>query len=65
VSDITKCSGVGCPLKDMCFRFTAPGSERQAYFTTPPVKDNKCDMFWGEASNQLMNQLQSIVNGKS
>jgi len=65
MADITMCSGNGCPLKDMCYRFTAPGSERQAYFTTPPFKEGYCDMFWGDTSNQLMNQLQSIVNGKS
>jgi len=64
MADITKCSGKGCALKDMCYRFTAPGSERQAYFTTPPIKDNECEMFWGDASKALMDQLENIVNGK-
>jgi len=65
MADITKCSGEGCPLKDMCYRFTAPGSEYQAYFTTPPVKDGECEMFWGDASKQLTNKLNDIVNGKA
>ena len=64
MADITMCRGEGCKLKTMCYRFTAPKGIRQAYFMTPPVKDDKCEMFWGEASNQLMDQLNKIVNGK-
>ena len=64
MADITKCSGEGCPLKDMCYRFTATGSDYQSYFTTPPVKDNKCEMFWGQSSEYLMQYLKDIVDGK-
>jgi hypothetical protein len=65
MADIAKCSGEGCPLKDMCYRFTAPANEyRQSYFSTPPIKDNKCEMFWGESSEYLMQYLQDIVDGK-
>jgi len=47
MSDITMCSGKGCNLKDKCYRFTAPKSKyMQSYFTIPPIKDGKCDMFW-------------------
>ena len=59
------CSGEGCPAKTMCYRFTAkPNEYRQSYFSVPPIKEGKCDMFWGEASKKLMDQLTKIVNGK-
>jgi len=54
----------GCPLKEMCHRFTAPAGVWQSYFTKPPVKDNKCDMFWGQSTDYLLNYLNDIVNGK-
>lgn len=36
--DITMCSGKGCPLKDSCYRYTAPRSEYQSFFLSPPFK---------------------------
>ncbi len=45
--DITKCKGDGCPLKDKCFRHTAPANEYwQSYFVNPPYKDNTCEYYW-------------------
>lgn len=38
--DITMCTGVGCPRKESCYRFLAKPSDRQSYFTKPPVKEN-------------------------
>ena len=48
MADITKCSGIGCDLKDSCYRFTANASEfRQAYFMNIPIKKNQtCDYYW-------------------
>lgn len=51
MSDITKCKGEGCPMKETCHRFTDPAEEYQSYFTESPIKDDgKCDMYWGETS---------------
>lgn len=37
MADITMCSGKDCPLKEECYRHTAPVNEyRQAYFNEPP-----------------------------
>ena len=51
MSDITKCSGEGCPVKEGCYRFTAKGSKHQWVFTDVPftVVDGvfRCDVFWG------------------
>ena len=40
--DITKCSGVGCKLKQECYRYTSKADDYQAYFLTPPIKGNQC-----------------------
>ena len=71
MSDISMCSGRDCPLKEKCYRYTAPKSKyMQSYFTIPP-KDEKgnCDMFWGEKSQSIFTQLQDIItpnkDGKS
>jgi hypothetical protein len=69
MSDITKCSGFECPVKEKCKRFnTKEDSIWQAYFLNPPyiITDNvfKCDMFWGENAEFIMKQLMGIVSGK-
>jgi len=54
--DIAKCMGTGCPYKESCYRYTAkPNEYRQSYFMEPPIKDGKCEMYWGE------NQLKDIM----
>ena len=45
MSDITKCSGFLCPLKDNCYRYKAKDDVLQSYFTEQPYKDGKCEMF--------------------
>lgn len=69
MADITLCPGTDCPIKESCYRFTAPASEyRQSYFFQPPGKteDGKftCEMYWGEKSQSIFNQLKDITNGK-
>jgi hypothetical protein len=62
--DITMCAGIYCPIKDNCYRYTAkPNEYRQSYFLTPPYKDGKCEHFWGEAQESILQQLTDIVNG--
>lgn len=62
--DITMCTGIDCPFKDHCYRYTAEPSEFQYYFADPPIKDGKCDMYWGENAQFIWNQLNDIVNGE-
>jgi hypothetical protein len=72
MSDITKCSGQGCPIKEKCFRFTASKNEYgQSYFIGTPGEWNKtddsdepywiCQMFWGEQNESILNQLKEIM----
>ena len=65
MSDITKCKGEGCPMKDTCHRFTDPASEYQSYFIESPIKDGKCDMYWGQALQDIMDVLQEIIDGST
>lgn len=66
MTDITKCSGEGCPVKTKCKRFSTVGSYYQTYFVESPlVVDQKgvvsCDMFWGENAENVFKNLQNIV----
>jgi hypothetical protein len=62
MTDICKCKGTDCPLKENCYRFTAKSNDlHQSYFVNPPIKDGKCDMFWGETQKEILNQLKNIV----
>ena len=67
MADITMCSGVGCRVKDKCYRFTAARCEwGQSYFFKPPleVKDEVliCDHFWGEKpKKEFTNVIEDIL----
>jgi hypothetical protein len=62
MADITMCLGTNCPQKETCYRFTAkPNEYRQSYFTNPPIKVGKCDMYWGENAEAIFNQLKEIL----
>ena len=57
MADITKCSGDNCPIKDKCYRFTAPTEEfGQSYFMEPPydIKNAHviCEMFWKDTRKE-------------
>lgn len=47
MADITMCNWEWCPMKEKCYRYTAPINEyRQAYFTEAPIKDWECEYLW-------------------
>jgi len=60
MTDICKCKGkigaIICPYKENCYRFTAKADEYQTYFLDLPLKDDKCDHYWGENEDDLWNQ---------
>ena len=62
--DITMCLGTDCPYKETCYRYTSEPSDWQSYFSVPPIKDGKCDMYWGENAEAIFNQLKDIVKPK-
>ena len=59
--DITMCVGTNCPNKENCYRYTAKPSDYQSYFIEPPIKDGKCEMYWGENAQSVYNQLKEIL----
>ena len=66
MADITMCSGKNCPVKEKCYRFTAPASKfRQSYFFTPPfeMKDSvfTCEMYWGATQDNVLKELKRIM----
>lgn len=62
MADITMCIGTNCPQKESCYRFTAKANEyRQSYFTEPPIKNGKCDMYWGENAKLAWKDLKDII----
>jgi hypothetical protein len=69
MADISKCSGEDCPVKELCYRFTAPTSEfMQSYFCKPPfeIKDGvfTCEMYWGDQAHAIWKQLKNITDDK-
>jgi len=64
MTDITKCKGsvgaINCPVKEKCYRFTAKADEYQSYFVDAPIKDGKCEYYWGENADNIFNQLKEI-----
>ena len=63
MADITMCDGTNCPVKEKCYRFTAKVNPHwQSYFVETPIKNNKCEMYWGENAESIFNQLKDIVN---
>jgi len=59
--DITMCEGTDCPNKETCYRFTAKPSDYQSYFMKPPIKEGKCEYYWGENAQNVWNQLKEIL----
>ena len=52
-------------MKDTCHRFTDPASEYQSYFIESPIKDGRCDMYWGQTQQDIMDVLQEIIDGST
>lgn len=64
MADITKCwgnkDGIDCPYKLNCFRFTAKSEKYgQSYFVELPLKNNKCDHYWGNDGEDIWNKTES------
>ena len=56
------CSGEKCPLKQICYRYTAKPSDRQSYFMEPPVLEGTCDYFWRDEVRSKTDETEQKVN---
>ena len=63
MTDITKCTGEGCPIKETCYRFTAPTGMYQSFFFEVPIRNLKCDYHWSRnaTSRTIFDQLNDVV----
>ena len=44
MADITMCNGVGCLIRQNCYRFTAkPNKHWQSYFKVPVIDGKNCE----------------------
>ena len=47
MADISKCNGIGCSMKERCYRYTAKSSTFQSYLMGKiEIKNNSCPLFW-------------------
>lgn len=53
MSDITMCTGEGCPVRKHCYRHTSRASERQSYFKVPPFDGKACNNYWSNDDKSL------------
>ena len=37
----------------------------QSYFMEAPIKDGKCDYYWGENAESIWNQLKEIMRDEA
>lgn len=66
MNDITKCKGLFCPVKKDCLRYSeGPILNGESYFSHPPYKNGKCEFFWGEQSQYILNEIKGIVDGNA
>lgn len=55
------CSGKECPIKESCYRFTAPVGYWQSYFTEVPYKDGDCDVFWNTNHSDINKKSKKVL----
>ena len=61
--DMTFCKDAECPYITTCKRYS-DSAETMWRFTESPRKGDKCEMYWGENQQNIMNMLESIVKGE-
>ncbi len=64
MADITMCEGDHCPVKDNCYRYTAPVNEyMQSYFVVTPwdTQGMKCSMYWPLEIKKVQDEARSTA----
>ena len=52
MTDITKCTGDCCALKETCYRFTATTGMYQSFFFKVPIRNGKCEYYWDNKTKE-------------
>lgn len=60
MADISMCEGTDCPMKDNCYRHTAPANEyRQSWFAEKVInEDRTCDHYWENEKPKHFSKLK-------
>lgn len=45
-SDISKCEGQSCPVKESCWRYVCPADPLRQSYIEFEYKDGKCEGYW-------------------
>jgi hypothetical protein len=64
MSDIVKCEGEGCPIREKCYRYTANDSKYQYYFKNSPFKYDFCGKFIS-AEEEEDEDIKKIVSWRT
>ena len=56
MTDISKCSGKDCNIKDQCYRYTASADNIFQSYIAPQIEDGKCESFLGINQDNIMNE---------
>lgn len=59
MADITKCEGGNCPIKENCYRYTAPEGMYQSYFVEIPYNGKECNLYWGPNADTIWEDLKN------
>jgi hypothetical protein len=65
MSDIAKCTGKDCKVKESCYRFTAPSSDFWQSWLKAIVKDGKCDMYWNKCDMYWVEKITKKKKNES
>ena len=58
MSDITMCEGIGCPIREKCFRFRAKTNLVQHFFIKTPYEYSHCDKFISYEDELVLDQIK-------
>lgn len=59
--DISKCNGINCPIKNDCYRHTAPDSTVQAYGVFKYKEGKGCTFYW-DNKQEGRNTLKDLLS---
>ena len=64
MTDICKCNGNGCKLREVCFRYLAEDGLMQSYCDYDSHRDDPavCDGFWEVNTKDELGMLQEIFD---
>lgn len=56
------CPGGDCPYKEDCYRYTAKPNDYQSFFAYAPIREGKCDYYWGDNQESIWNMPKNEID---